>query len=125
MAENPAPYRTIWHGSAFPKLVFTILSAVAEAERDRIRERVRDVKRDQKERSRFLGGTVPFGMKLAEDGALVPDAQAQAAIAARSAEPEQEKKRIPLVEALRTGRRGTPAGAAPCSARRPRRPRRR
>lgn len=27
------------------KLVFTILSAVAEAERDRIRERIRDVKR--------------------------------------------------------------------------------
>ena len=31
------------------RLVFTILSAVAEAERDRIRERISDVKRDQKE----------------------------------------------------------------------------
>ena len=68
-------------GNGISKLVFTILSAVAEAERDRIRERVRDVKRDQKVRNRFLGGTVPFGMKLAEDGSLVPDAQAQAAIA--------------------------------------------
>jgi putative DNA-invertase from lambdoid prophage Rac len=68
-------------GNGISKLVFTILSAVAEAERDRIRERVRDVKRDQKERNRFLGGTVPFGWKLADDGLLVEDAQAQAAIA--------------------------------------------
>jgi len=67
-------------GNGISKLVFTILSAVAEAERDRIRERVRDVKRDQKERNRFLGGTVPFGMELAEDGSLVPDPIAQAAI---------------------------------------------
>lgn len=68
-------------GNGISKLVFTILSAVAEAERDRIRERVRDVKRDQKERNRFLGGTVPFGWKLADDGLLVEDAQTQAAIA--------------------------------------------
>lgn len=67
-------------GNGISKLVFTILSAVAEAERDRIRERVRDVKRDQKERNRFLGGAVPFGWKLADDGLLVEDAQAQAAI---------------------------------------------
>ena len=68
-------------GNGISKLVFTILSAVAEAERDRIRERVRDVKRDQRERNRFLGGWVPFGMELAEDGSLVPDPIAQAAIA--------------------------------------------
>jgi DNA invertase Pin-like site-specific DNA recombinase len=68
-------------GNGISKLVFTILSAVAEAERDRIRERVRDVKRDQKERQRFLGGTVPLGMTVAADGSLVPDPIAQAAIA--------------------------------------------
>jgi DNA invertase Pin-like site-specific DNA recombinase len=38
------------------KLVFTILSAVAEAERDRSRERVTEVKRDQRQRGRYLGG---------------------------------------------------------------------
>lgn len=43
------------------KLVFTILSAVAEAERDRIKERIGLVKADQKKRGRYLGGTVPFG----------------------------------------------------------------
>ena len=45
-------------GNGISKLVFTILSAVAEAERDRTRERVAEVKRDQKQRGRFLGGTV-------------------------------------------------------------------
>lgn len=54
------------------KLVFTILSAVAEAERDRIRERIRDVKRDQKSRNRYLGGTVPYGYKKV-DGELQAD----------------------------------------------------
>jgi DNA invertase Pin-like site-specific DNA recombinase len=62
------------------KLVFTILSAVAEAERDRTRERITDVKQDQKRRGRFLGGTVPFGWRLS-DGELVPVPEQQAAIA--------------------------------------------
>jgi DNA invertase Pin-like site-specific DNA recombinase len=62
------------------KLVFTILSAVAEAERDRIRERIRDVKADQKARNRYLGGTVPFGWTLNEEGELVASQSQQAAI---------------------------------------------
>jgi putative DNA-invertase from lambdoid prophage Rac len=45
------------------KLVFTILSAVAEAERDRIRERIAEVKRDQRKLNRHLGGLTPFGFK--------------------------------------------------------------
>jgi len=67
-------------GNGISKLVFTILSAVAEAERDRIRERIRDVKTDQRQRGRFLGGSVPFGW-VKVDGALVEDAGQQAAIA--------------------------------------------
>ena len=51
-------------GNGISKLVFTILSAVAEAERDRIRDRIVVVKQDQKTRGRFLGGTVPFGYRL-------------------------------------------------------------
>ena len=50
-------------GDGISKLVFTILSAVAEAERERIRDRVREVKRDQRERARYLGGNVPFGWR--------------------------------------------------------------
>jgi putative DNA-invertase from lambdoid prophage Rac len=68
-------------GNGISKLVFTILSAVAEAERDRIRERIRDVKTDQRKRNRYLGGTVPFGWALGEDGELIENATQQAAIA--------------------------------------------
>ena len=48
-------------GNGISKLVFTILSAVAEAERDRIRERISQVKADQRQRGRHLGGRKPFG----------------------------------------------------------------
>jgi DNA invertase Pin-like site-specific DNA recombinase len=54
-------------GNGISKLMFTILSAVAEAERDRIRERISDVKRDQRNRSRYLGGSVPFGKRVVPD----------------------------------------------------------
>ena len=66
-------------GNGIAKLVFTILSAVAEAERDRTRERICDVKRDQRARGRYLGGTVPFGYRV-EAGELVEIPQQQAAI---------------------------------------------
>jgi DNA invertase Pin-like site-specific DNA recombinase len=62
------------------KLFMTIVAAFAEAERDRIRERITDVKRDQRERSRFLGGKRPFGYRISE-GELVVDEREQAALA--------------------------------------------
>ena len=62
------------------KLVFTILSAVAEAERDRCRERIRDVKEDQKARNRYLGGTPPFGWIVGGNGDLEEVPEQQAAI---------------------------------------------
>jgi putative DNA-invertase from lambdoid prophage Rac len=67
-------------GNGIAKLVFTILSAVAEAERDRIRERIQDVKTHQKRQNRYLGGTVPFGWSVGDDGALVKDESQQGAI---------------------------------------------
>jgi hypothetical protein len=67
-------------GNGIAKMVFTILSAVAEAERDRTRERIVDVKRDQRSRGRYLGGAVPFGFRLGEQGELVPEPGEQAAI---------------------------------------------
>ena len=67
-------------GNGISKLVFTILSAVAEAERDRIRERVGQMKSDQRSRGRYLGGIVPFGFTV-EDGALVPHQGQQEAVA--------------------------------------------
>src|SRR5690348_14156972 len=61
-------------------LVFTILSAVAEAERDRIRERVATVKADQRARGRYLGGIVPFGWRVGDAGDLVEIPEQQEAI---------------------------------------------
>ena len=67
-------------GNGISKLVFTILSAVAEAERDRTRERIGEVKRDQRQRGRFLGGRRPVGYRVEPDGELVADAREQAAL---------------------------------------------
>jgi putative DNA-invertase from lambdoid prophage Rac len=67
-------------GNGVSKLVFTILSAVAEAERDRTRERITEVKRDQRQRGRYLGGKPPFGWRVGEAGELVPVPEQQAAI---------------------------------------------
>ena len=68
-------------GNGIAKLVFTILSVVADAERDHIRERISVVKADQKTRSRYLGGKVPFGFHLDENGQLVDIPEEQEAIA--------------------------------------------
>ena len=73
-------------GNGISKLVFTILSAVAESERDRIRSRVTETKADQRKRGRHLGGYRPFGYRIEKGegdirgGQLVPDEREQAAI---------------------------------------------
>jgi putative DNA-invertase from lambdoid prophage Rac len=67
-------------GNGISKLFLTIAAAFAEAERDRIRERIGQVKADQKARGRFLGGSVPFGFMLGDDGELVPVEAQQEAI---------------------------------------------
>ncbi len=55
-------------------------TAVAEAERDRIRERVASVKADQRARNRYLGGIAPFGWTKNEDGELIEVPEQQVAI---------------------------------------------
>jgi DNA invertase Pin-like site-specific DNA recombinase len=67
-------------GNGISKLVFTILSAVAEAERDRIRERIATVKADQRSRGRYLGGIAPFGWRVNDEGGLCEVPEQQAAI---------------------------------------------
>lgn len=67
-------------GGGVSKLVFTILSAVAEAERDRTRERIVTVKTDQRLRGAYLGGVVPYGMRVRDVGMLEEDPGAQAII---------------------------------------------
>lgn len=56
-------------GNGISKLVFTILSAVAENERDRIRERIREVKAHLAATGVYGGGKRPFGFDVI-DGKL-------------------------------------------------------
>jgi Resolvase, N terminal domain len=51
-------------GNGISKMVFTILAAVAEGERDRIRERIRDAKRHLTAQGVFSGGKRPFGTDI-------------------------------------------------------------
>jgi putative DNA-invertase from lambdoid prophage Rac len=64
-------------GNGISKMVFTILAAVAEGERDRIRERIRDAKRHLTSQGVFSGGKRPFGYDIVLDGEIsrmVPNA---------------------------------------------------
>lgn len=66
-------------GNGIGKLTFTILAAVAESERDRIRERIRDVKQHLRGQGVYGGGKVPFGFEVIE-GRLVPVPEQQEAL---------------------------------------------
>ena len=55
-------------GNGISGLVFTIMSAVAQFERERIAERIADAKAKDRADGRFLGGSRPFGWGKAEDG---------------------------------------------------------
>lgn len=51
-------------GNGVAKVFMTIAAAFAEFEREQIAERVSDVKRDQRDRGKYLGGKVPFGFAV-------------------------------------------------------------
>ena len=74
-----SPITTI-SGNGISKLFLTIAAAFAEAERDRIRERIGQVKADQRARGRYLGGSIPYGYRLVDEGELVPHEAEQGAI---------------------------------------------
>jgi putative DNA-invertase from lambdoid prophage Rac len=57
-------------GNGMSKMVFTILAAVAEGERDRIRERIRDAKRHLAAQGISSGGSRPFGFDVVLDGKI-------------------------------------------------------
>lgn len=68
-------------GNGISKMMFTILSAVAEQERDRTRERIRDVKRRLAADGVYAGGSKPYGYDVGTGGKLVPNETEQAVIA--------------------------------------------
>ena len=57
-------------------VIFTILSAFATFERERIATRIREVKQVQKSDGKFLGGFTRFGYKV-EDARLIPNPEEQ------------------------------------------------
>jgi DNA invertase Pin-like site-specific DNA recombinase len=70
-------------GNGVSKMVFTILAAVAEGERDRLRERIRDAKRHLASQGVYSGGKRPFGFDILPDGEvrrLVPNMAEMAVI---------------------------------------------
>jgi putative DNA-invertase from lambdoid prophage Rac len=70
-------------GNGISKMVFTILAAVAEGERDRLRERIRDAKRHLTSQGVFSGGKRPFGYDIVLDGEtsrMVPNAAEMAVV---------------------------------------------
>ena len=74
-------------GNGISALVLSILSAVAQFERERIGERLADAKRQMRERGLLQGGSPPFGYTLGEPAGrgrtrhLIPDPAQQEAIA--------------------------------------------
>lgn len=60
-------------------VIFTILSAFASFERERIATRIREVKQVQKMEGKFLGGFTRFGY-MVEDEKLTPNPEQQAII---------------------------------------------
>lgn len=54
------------------KLLLTVFAAFAEAERERIGERIRAGKADRRGRGLHMGGSIPFGFRKADSGALEP-----------------------------------------------------
>ena len=68
-------------GNGVGKMFFTIVASFAEFERDRISERICDVKRTERDKGRFLGGSRPIGYQISEDGSLIEDAEEQMQIA--------------------------------------------
>ncbi|WP_315749593.1 MULTISPECIES: recombinase family protein [unclassified Bradyrhizobium] len=97
-------------GNGVSKLVFTILSAVAENERDRIRERIRDVKRHRTTQQLYNGGKRPFGFDIHGEGRgrhLVPNALEQAALA-RAKALRAERKSLRFIAGIWADEFGLP-----------------
>lgn len=65
-------------GNGIARFVFTILSALAEMERERTRERIQDIVNDRRKRGMWLGGArAPFGYGVGDNGELVPNEREQ------------------------------------------------
>jgi DNA invertase Pin-like site-specific DNA recombinase len=71
------------------QLVFTILSAVAEQERNRIKERITEAKHRLRKEGRYQGGKVAFGYKKDRKGNLTKDEHQQKCIVSMKRKQEE------------------------------------
>jgi DNA invertase Pin-like site-specific DNA recombinase len=69
------------------KVFMTIAAAFAEFEREQISERVADMKRDQRDRGKYLGGKVPFGFTVHYE----PDGDGKKMIPVMDPVPEEQR----------------------------------
>ena len=67
--------------SAAGKMIFRLLSVLAEFERDQISERTSAAMQYLKEQGRYTGGKVRYGYRVGKDGKLVEDRKEQATLA--------------------------------------------
>jgi putative DNA-invertase from lambdoid prophage Rac len=87
--------------SGVGKLIMTILAAVADMERIRIKERTADGRRAKQARGGVVG-KVPFGFKKVGEGrsAVLEDNEAEQLAAVRMRELYQQKLSLPRISAL-------------------------
>jgi DNA invertase Pin-like site-specific DNA recombinase len=67
-------------GSGISGLIFAILAAVAEFERERIADRVAEMKAHEKQVGKYRGGTRPYGFRPGQDKLLEPIPEEQLAL---------------------------------------------
>lgn len=67
--------------SAMGKFVYTMMSALAELESDRISERIIDVNNMRRRQGKRVGAKVPYGYSVADDDTLVPNPVEQGVMA--------------------------------------------
>jgi putative DNA-invertase from lambdoid prophage Rac len=64
------------------QVIFTILGAFADFERERISQRISEVKQQQKANGFWTGGQPPFGYRVNDEGRLEPNPEQADALAA-------------------------------------------
>lgn len=83
-------------GNGMGRAFMIIAATFAEIEREAVRDRVRTVKKDQRDRGRFLGGKIPFGMMV-----VYGDIDADGRRSTDLVENAGEQEIIALMKALR------------------------
>lgn len=91
--------------SGVGRMFFTILAALAEFERERIKERVLEGRSAKREAGGYIGGRPPFGFNVSgrgKDAELIPNPQEQEALEVLLAQVDAAKNQGQRLPSLRT-----------------------